>query len=106
MNPLNLRPLHDRVLLRKIKPLVHESLLELPPSAIDAANPEWLCEVLAVGPGRYLYRKNGEVLFEPTVLKAGEKVIVGRYNDFEWKREKVLICAEGDVRAVVEEAIA
>ena len=96
---MNLRPLHDRIVLRRLEPPPDGKLIVEPDSAKEKST---LCEVVAVGPGRYRQRENGEWLFEPTTLKPGDKVIIGQYNDLEIEGENLLICMEADVRAVVD----
>lgn len=94
---MNLRPLHDRVVLRRLE-VPQTSEIVIPESLKEEST---FCEVVAVGPGRRFYGANGKEYFQPTVLKPGEKVIIGPYCDLEWDGEKLLICQEADVRAVV-----
>ncbi|MYL02103.1 MAG: co-chaperone GroES, partial [Gammaproteobacteria bacterium] len=58
-------------------------------------------EVIAAGKGKV--RENGEVL--PLELKAGDKVLFGKYSGTEVKvdGEELLVMKEDDVMAVIEE---
>lgn len=102
---MKIRPLHDRIVLRRLEvpqqgtAVRIANLIIIPDSAKE---PSTLCEVIAVGPGRWRETEEGERLFEPTTLRPGEKVIIGQYNDFEHNGEGFLICMEADVRVVVE----
>lgn len=102
---MNLRPLHDRIVLRRLEETQQGAAVRIANLIIipdSAKEPSTLCEVIAVGPGRWRETEEGERLFEPTTLKPGEKVIVGPYNDFERDGENFLICQEADVRVVLD----
>ena len=95
---MNLRPLHDRIVLRRLEPAPDGKLIVEPDSAKEKST---LCQVVAVGPGKYLER-HGKTYFQAMTLKPGEKVIIGQYNDLEIEGENLLICMEADVRAVID----
>jgi len=94
----NFRPLHDRVLLKRVASesksagglFIPESAKEKPQEA----------EVVAVGTGRLV---NGEKIAEMTV-KPGDKVLFGKYAGDEIKLEGVahIILRESDILAIIE----
>ena len=96
IDPRQLRPLHDLIILRRI---------EEPPKGLivlsDKEKSE-VCEVIAVGPGKNLRGEDGETSFLATTLKPGDRVIIGGYVDYECGGENFLICHEADVRAVID----
>ncbi|MGH9722004.1 MAG: co-chaperone GroES [Bryobacteraceae bacterium] len=94
---MDFRPLHDRILLRRIEGedkirgiIVPDAAKEKPQQA----------EVMAVGSGTLL--ETGERV--PLVVKAGDKILFGKYSGSEVKLEgeEYLIVKEDDVLAVVE----
>ncbi|PSJ38720.1 co-chaperone GroES [Zobellella taiwanensis] len=97
---MNIRPLHDRVIIKRIEAESKSAGgIVLTGSAAEKSTRG---EVLAVGNGRVL--DNGEV--KAMSVKVGDKVI---FNEgFGVKTEKldgkeVLILAENDILAIVEE---
>ena len=94
------RPLHDRVLLKRMEEheqkvggiIVPDSAKEKPQQA----------EVVAVGSGRIL--ENGQR--EPLAVKAGDKVLVGKWSGTEVKLDgtEYLIVKEDEVLAVIGNA--
>ena len=94
---LNLRPLADRVVVRKLE--ADEKTaggIVLPDTAKEKPQQG---EVLAVGPGR-LDEKGTR---QPMELKVGEKVLFAKYSGTEVKIEGIeyLILAERDILAVI-----
>lgn len=96
---MNIRPLHDRVIIKRIEAESKSAGgIVLTGSAAEKSTRG---EVLAVGNGRIL--DNGEV--KPMSVKVGDKVI---FNEgFGVKTEKldgqeVLILSENDILAIVE----
>jgi chaperonin GroES len=93
----NVRPLRDRVLVRRIEEeeqkvggiIVPDTAKEKPQQA----------EVMAVGSGRVL--ENGQRV--PLTLKAGDKVLVGKWSGTEVKidGEEYLILKEDEVLGVL-----
>ena len=91
------RPLHDRVLVKRIEEseqkvggiIVPDTAKEKPQQA----------EVVAVGSGRML--ENGQR--EPLAVKAGDKVLVGKWSGTEVKLdgEDLLIMKESDIMGIV-----
>jgi len=96
---MNIRPLQDRVVVRRQEEeTTTASGIILPGSATEKPSQG---EVVAVGPGRLL--DNGEV--RPVDLKAGDKVIFGKYasNTIKLGDEELLILNESEIFGVVED---
>jgi chaperonin GroES len=97
---VNLRPLHDRIIVRRIEEegeqksgggiIIPDSAKEKPQEA----------EVVAVGPGKS--NDKGEVF--PLNVKAGDKILVGKYagNEVTIDGEDLVILREDEVLAVIE----
>ena len=93
----NVRPLHDRVLIRRIEEteqkvggiIIPDSAKEKPLQA----------EVMAVGSGRLL--DDGKKL--PLTLKAGDKVLIGKWSGTEVKidDQELLILKEDEILGVL-----
>lgn len=96
---MKLRPLHDRVVIRRSEEEKKTAGgIVLPGSAAEKPNQG---EVLAVGPGKVL--DNGEVL--ALSVKVGDKVVFGPYsgsNTVKVDGEDLVIMAENEILAVVE----
>jgi chaperonin GroES len=94
---MNLRPLHDRILVRRLENT--ESMrggLHIPDSAKEKPQE---AEVVAVGAGKLL--ESGERV-APDV-KAGDKILFGKYSGAEVKieSEEYLILREDEILAVL-----
>jgi chaperonin GroES len=95
---MNLRPLHDRVIVKRME---EERLsaggIVIPDSATEKPVRG---EVLAVGNGKIL--ENGEK--RDLDVKAGDKVLFGKYAGTEVKvdGEELLVMREEDIMAVIE----
>ncbi|MGF6398903.1 chaperonin GroES [Pseudomonas sp. ADAK2 TE3594] len=96
---MKLRPLHDRVVIRRSEEEKKTAGgIVLPGSAAEKPNQG---EVLAVGPGKVL--DNGEV--RALAVKVGDKVVFGPYsgsNTVKVDGEDLVIMAENEILAVVE----
>ncbi len=96
---MNIRPLHDRVVVRrKEEEEKTAGGILLPGSAKEKPNQG---EVLAVGNGRVL--DNGEV--RPVDVQVGDIVVFGKYagsDTIEVDGEELVILSESDIKAVVE----
>ena len=95
---MNIRPLHDRVVVRrKEEETTTPGGLVLPGSA--AENPVQ-GEILAAGKGKIL--ENGDV--RPLDVKVGDIVLFGKYSGTEVKidGEEVLVMREEDIVGVIE----
>ncbi len=95
---MNIRPLHDRVVVRrKEEEKTTAAGIVLPGSATDKPNQG---EVVAVGNGRIL--DTGEV--RAVDVKVGDIVVFGKYagsDTIDVDGEELLILSESDIKAVV-----
>jgi chaperonin GroES len=95
---MNIRPLHDRVVVRREEEETKSAGgIVLPGSAAEKPSKG---EVIAVGPGRIL--DNGDV--RPIDLKVGDKVIFGQYggNTVKIDGKELLILSETEIFGVLE----
>ena len=96
---MKIRPLHDRVIVRREEEEQKTAGgILLPGSAQEKPNQG---EVVAVGNGRVL--DTGEV--RPIDVKVGDVVVFGQYagNDkIDVDGEELIILSESDIKAVVE----
>ena len=96
---MKIRPLHDRVVVRrKEEEQTTPGGIVLPGSAKEKPNQG---EVVAVGGGRVL--DNGDL--RPVDLKVGDTVVFGKYagtDTIEVGGEELIILSESDIKAVVE----
>ncbi len=96
---MKIRPLQDRVVVRRQEEeTTTAGGIVLPGSATEKPSQG---EVVAVGPGRLL--DNGDV--RPVDLKAGDKVIFGKYasNTIKLGDEELLILNESEIFGVIED---
>jgi len=97
---MNFRPLHDRVLVRRIEAdektaggiIIPDTAKEKPSQG----------EVIAVGPGGR--DEAGKLI--PIDIKAGDRVLFGKWSGTEVKidGEDLLIMKESDILGIVEDA--
>ena len=96
---VNLTPLHDRVIVRRIeeKETVRGGII-IPDTAKEKPQEG---EVIAVGSGR---REKGQVI--PLDVKSGDRVLFGKYSGTEIKveNEELLILKEDEILAKVSGA--
>jgi chaperonin GroES len=95
---MNIRPLHDRVVIRRTEEeRTSPGGIVIPDSATEKPIKG---EVVAVGKGKVL--DSGEV--RALDLKTGDKVLFGKYSGTEVKvdGEELLVMREDDVMAVIE----
>jgi chaperonin GroES len=95
---MNLRPLHDRVIVKRVEEeRTTPGGIVIPDSA---AEKPIRGEVLAVGNGKIL--DNGEQ--KALDVKVGDKVLFGKYSGTEVKvdGEELLVMREDDIMAVIE----
>lgn len=95
---MNLRPLHDRVVVKRMEEeRTSPGGIVIPDSATEKPIKG---EVLAVGNGKV--NDNGDV--RPLDLKVGDTVLFGKYSGTEVKveGEDLLVMREDDVMAVIE----
>jgi len=95
---MNIRPLHDRVIVRRMEEeRTSPGGIVIPDSATEKPIQG---EVLAVGNGKLL--ENGDV--RPLEVKVGDRVLFGKYSGTEVKvsGEEVLVMREEDIMGVIE----
>jgi chaperonin GroES len=99
---VKLRPLQDRVLIRRIEPEAKSSGGIIIPDTVKEKPMEG--EVVAVGPGA---RDTDGVLHPPDV-KAGDRVLFGKWSGSELKLdgEDLTIMSESDILGVIDHAVA
>ena len=95
---MSIRPLHDRVLVRRV-----EEDKKTPGGIVipdTAAEKPMQGEVVAVGNGKLL--DNGEL--RALDVKAGDKILFGKYSGTEVKvdGEELIVMREDDIMAIVE----
>lgn len=95
---MNIRPLHDRVVIRRLEEERTTAAGIVIPDA--AAEKPMRGEVIAVGNGKIL--ENGEK--RALDVKAGDKVLFGKYAGTEVKveGEELLVMREDDLVAVID----
>ncbi|MFV8835160.1 MULTISPECIES: co-chaperone GroES [Aquisalimonas] len=95
---MNIRPLHDRVIIKRMEEeRTTPGGIVIPDSAAEKPIKG---EIVAVGKGKV--QENGEV--RPLDVKVGDKVLFGKFAGTEVKveGEDVLVMREEDVMAVIE----
>jgi chaperonin GroES len=95
---MNIRPLHDRVVIRRMEEeRTSAGGIVIPDSATEKPAQG---EVVAVGKGKIL--ESGDV--RPLDVKVGDKVLFGKYGGTEVtvEGEDLLVMREDDITAVVE----
>ncbi|MDH5300152.1 MAG: co-chaperone GroES [Gammaproteobacteria bacterium] len=95
---MNIRPLHDRIVVRRVEEeRTSPGGIVLPGSAAEKPSQG---KVIAAGKGRIL--ESGDV--RPMDVKVGDKVMFGKYAGTEVKinGEELLVMREDDVVAVIE----
>lgn len=96
---MKIRPLQDRVLIRRTEEeRKSPGGIVIPDSATEKPIRG---EVIAAGKGKVL--ESGDV--RPLELKAGDKVLFGKYSGTEVKvdGEELLVMKEDDVMAIIED---
>ncbi len=95
---MKIRPLHDRVVVRRL-----EDERKSPGGIVipdSAAEKPMQGEILAAGNGKI--QENGEV--RPLDVKVGDRVLFGKYSGTEVKvdGEELLMMREDDIMGVIE----
>jgi chaperonin GroES len=97
----NIKPLHDRVIIRRIEETANQTSggLFIPDTAKEKPQEG---EVIAVGEGKY---KEDGTRQTPDV-KAGDRVLFGKYSGSEIKLdgEEYLIMREDEILGIIERA--
>ena len=99
---MKFRPLHDRLLVRRIEPEAKTTGGIIIPDTAQEKPMEG--EVIAVGPGAR--GEDGKV--QPLDVKAGDRVLFGKWSGTEVRLdgEELMIMKESDVMGIVEGAVA
>ncbi len=99
---MTLRPLQDRVLIRRVEPEAMTSGGIFIPDTAQEKPTEG--EVVAVGPG--LRNEAGKL--HPPDVKVGDRVLFGKWSGTEMKQngEGLMIMKEADLLAVIDQSIA
>ena len=99
---MNFRPLHDRVLVRRVTAEEKTAGGIIIPDTAKEKPQEG--EVVAVGPGTL--NDKGEL--RPLDVKAGDRILFGKWSGTEVKldNEELLVMKESDVMGVLEGAAA
>jgi chaperonin GroES len=95
---MNIRPLHDRVVVRRMEEeRTSSGGIVIPDSATEKPIQG---EVIAVGKGKLL--DNGDV--RPLDVKVGDRVLFGKYsgNEVKVSGEEVVVMREDDIMGVIE----
>ena len=97
---MKFRPLHDRVVVRRITPLEKSAGGIIIPDTVQEKPMEG--EIIAVGAGA----RNEQGAIVALVVKAGDRVLFGKWSGTEIKLEgeDLLIMKEGDLLGVIEGA--
>ncbi len=93
---VNIRPLHDRVIIERIEERTSAGGIVIPETAGDKPQRG---KVVAAGPGKIENGKHCEL-----DVKVGDQVLFGKYSGTEVKVEGVdlLVMREEDIMGVVE----
>ena len=94
---MSFRPLHDRVLIKRVEEEVTSGGIVIPDSAKEKPSKG---QVIAVGNGKLL--ENGEI--RPLDVKKGDKVLFGKYAGTEVKvgDEELIVMREDDILGVID----
>ena len=95
---MNIRPLHDRVVIRRMEEeRTSSGGIVIPDSAAEKPIQGM---VIAVGKGKLL--DNGDV--RPLDVKVGDRVLFGKYsgNEVKVSGEEVVVMREDDIMGVIE----
>jgi chaperonin GroES len=98
MKKLKIRPLHDRVVVRRLEEeRTSPGGIVIPDSAAEKPIQG---EVVAIGNGKLL--ENGDV--RPLDVKKGDRILFGKYSGNEVKIDGVeyLVLREDDIMGVIE----
>ena len=95
---MKIRPLHDRVLVKRLEPEHRTAAgIVIPDTATEKPDQG---EVIAVGNGRIL--KDGSIL--PLQVKVGDRILFGKYGGqtVKIRGEELFVLHEQDVMGVIE----
>jgi chaperonin GroES len=99
---MRLRPLQDRVLVRRVEPEARTAGGILIPDAVQEKPVEG--EVVAAGPGA----RNKDGVLLPMDVKPGDRVLFGKWSGTEVRLdgEELMIMSGADIMGVLELAVA
>ncbi len=99
---MKFRPLHDRVVVRRLDAEEKTSGGIIIPDTAKEKPMEG--EIIAVGPGA----RNEQGQLVPPDVKAGDRILFGKWSGTEVKidSEELLIMKESDIMGVIEGAVA
>ena len=95
---MKIRPLHDRVIVKRLEEeRTSPGGIVIPDSAAEKPSQG---KIISVGKGKIL--ENGNV--RPLDVKAGDKILFGKYSGTEVKMDgdELVVMREEDVMAVIE----
>ncbi len=97
---MNFRPLHDRVMVRRIEGDMKSAGGIIIPDTVQEKPMEG--DVIAVGPGV----RGDDGKLHPLDVKAGDRVLFGKWSGTEAKidGEELLIMKESDIMGIIEES--
>jgi chaperonin GroES len=95
---MKFRPLHDRVMIRRVDPETKTAGGLIIPDTAQEKPMEG--EIVAVGPGA----RNEKGTVVPLDVKAGDRILFGKWSGTEIKLdgEDLLIMGESDIMGVIE----
>jgi chaperonin GroES len=95
---MNIRPLHDRVIVKRLEEERTSSGGIVIPDT--AAEKPMKGQVVAAGPGKL----NDEGKLRPLDVKAGDKVLFGKYSGTEVKvdGQDLVVMREDDIMGIIE----
>ncbi len=95
---MNIRPLHDRVIVKRLEEERTSSGGIVIPDT--AAEKPMKGEVVAAGPGKW----SDEGKLRPLDVKAGDKVLFGKYSGTEVKvdGQDLVVMREDDIMGIIE----
>lgn len=113
-DPTKIKPLTDHILVA-LDEATERTTLVVPDVARNKDIGTRTGVVLAVGPGKWSEKRNFEesymlnpLVFKPTELKPGDRVVIGHYSDweswfadFEGRGRNIVLCQEADVRVIL-----
>jgi chaperonin GroES len=96
MSKVNIRPLHDRVIIQRIEERTTAGGIVIPETAGDKPQRG---KVVATGPG-----KNEKGVVTKLDVKVGDEVLFGKYSGTEVKvgGQDLLVMREEDIMGVIE----
>lgn len=91
----SIRPLHDRVVVRRADARKTAGGIVIPDTAAEKPVEG---EVMAIGPGKWA---DGKI--HPLNVKVGDKVLFGKYSgtEVELNGEKIVVMREDDIMGII-----